>query len=363
MSRARRATPFLWAALALALLIGAGSTEASSYDPVAGGATKLTLAPGFVAALKSHGVRLRGQGGVRLAGRTATIPVAGGKLDPVEVKGAVEHSGSLLFVAGRRKLPLRALQLKTTRRSSPYAAKLGGGQLKLGRAARLSSKRTGFGTTVTATGLRLSAKVATRLDKKLGLPGVFAAGDPLGSAVTEAQPASVAIKPVGKTELVLDPGFAAKLQSLFVSVSPIYPAERPGPFTLPIAGGVLAPDASSGSLKTTGALEFIQVGGGQVFIRELEPDLGAHLAIAESQLVLAGGAPGPNAVGPLLGLTGGAAGSEPRARSIAISGAALTLQAGIAQAFNEAFAKPQGKEDMFGAGETLGAITFTAEAE
>jgi hypothetical protein len=346
----------------VALLLVTEQAEAS-YDPIAGGATRLTLAPSFAKALKSNGVRLAGQAGATVAGRLVTFPVAGGKLDPVEVKGAIEHSGSLLFSAGNRKLPLRALQLKTTRRSSPYAAKFGGGQLKLGPAAKLSSKRSGFGTTVTAAAIRLSAKVATRLDKKLGLRGVFSAGDPFATAVTEAQPSSLAIAPVGKAELTLDPALAAKLQSLFASVSPVFPAERPGAFTLPIAGGTLAPDASSGTLKLTGALEFIEIGGGQFFIRELEPDFSVHLANAESQLVLAAGGSGPNAVSPLLGLSGGLVTSEPTARTIAVAGAELSMAPAIAQAFNEAFARPQGKANVFSAGEPLGSLSFVAHAQ
>jgi hypothetical protein len=211
--------------------------------------------------------------------------------------------------------------------------------------------------------MRLSAKVATRLGKKLRLPGVFRAGQNLGAAGTAVEPQTVGLAPTGRLELSIDPAFAAKLAGLFVAVNPIFPGERPGAFTFPIGGGVLAPDGSSGLVKSTGGMEFIQVGGGQFFIRNLEPELATGQANAEYQLVLASTGPGPNAAGALLGLGAGAFAAEPAARTIGGSGAPLTLSAAVAQGFDEAFCKPLGKPDSFAAGEVLGTIAYTATGE
>ena len=41
----------------------------------------------------------------------------------------------------------------------------------------------------------------------------------------------------------------------------------------------------------------------------------------------------------------------------------MTMQANLAQAFNEAFAKPLGKANVFAAGEPLGTVSFTAQAQ
>jgi hypothetical protein len=303
---------------------------------------------------------------VVVKGTKVTFPVAGGKLEPVEAKGVIEHPGSLLFRQGGRTLPLKALQLKSTRRTAPYAAKLGGGQLKLAMTKGLKSERLGFGTAFRAPNLALTSNAATRLDKKLGLgPGAFAAGQPLGTATTTVEPASVEVKSGGHAELTIDPGMAAKLQSLFVALNPIAPAEHPGAFTFPIGGGTLAlsPGIPASGLKTNGALELIQVGGGQFFARELELDLSDSVANGESQLVLASSAPGPNQGGAIFGLAAGALTTEPAARTIALTGAPLTLQPGTAQAMNEAFCKPIGKPDAFAAGETFGTISFIAQAE
>jgi len=350
--------------LGTAGLLTAPQAGASGYDPVASGTTTLRLASSFTALLKSHGVRLEGKGGVTVHGSSVTFPVAEGKLEPVESKGTIGHSGQLVFVAGRRRLPLRSLQLKTTRPSSPYAAKLGGGQLRLTEGARLTDARRGFGTRFRTTGMTLSAKVATRLDKKLRLPGVFAAGQPFASAQTSVEPSTVGLAPTGKLELTLDPAFAARLQSFFVAVNPIFPAEHPGAFTFPIGGGVLAPSGSSGLVKSSGGIEFIQVGGGQFFLKEPELEIATGQVVAGHQLVLASSGPGPVSAGPILGLGVGSFTSEPAARTITSSGSTLTLGQTMAQAFDEAFARPLGRPDSsFQAGEVLGTVSYTAVGE
>jgi hypothetical protein len=309
-------------------------------------------------------VSIKATGGATFKAGTATFPVSGGKLEPVAVVGSVEHEGALVFQAGGHKLPLKSLTLKTTIARSPLTAKFGGGQLKLAASATLTSKRSGFGVASKVTQIRLSAKAAERLDKKLGLRGVFKEGQLLGSSLTDAQPETVTIKEGGRAELTLAPGFAANLSSLFVAVNPIFPAERLGaPFTLRITDGQIAPDASSGTLETSGSLELIQQDGGQAFFRELAPELDLGTTRSEYQFIPSPAAPGPVDTGPLLGFGTGTVGSEPKARTITVSAAPLTLSAATAQALNETFAKPQGKSDVFQLGEALGTISFTAQAE
>jgi hypothetical protein len=351
-------------ALAVAGLSTAPTAGAAGYDPVASGQTTMRLAPSFVTMLKESGVRLEGKGRVTVRGSAISFPLAGGKLEPVEAKGTIEHAGQLVFRAGDRKLPLKALQLKTTRATSPFAAKLGGGQLKLSTGAKLADERKGFGTDFRTTGMLLSAKAATRLDKKLRLKGAFVAGQRFASATTVVEPATVGLAASGNLELTLDPAFAAKLGSFFVAVNPIFPAEHPGAFTFPIGGGVLAPTGASGLAKSTGGIEFIQVGGGQFFLRDPEPEIATGQVLAEYQLVLASQTAGPNQAGPIMGLGAGAFSAEPAARTITASGAQVTLGAAMAQAFDEAFARPLGRPDSsFTAGEVLGTVGFTATGE
>lgn len=360
--RGRAASLLVAAAL---VLLATAAPAGATYDPIATGTTKVTFAPAFLASLRAHGVKLIARSPARLKGRTAVFPVSGGRLDPVAAKGTIDHEGGLIFAAGARRLPLKGLQLKTTQRNSPLSAKFGGGQLKIAAAAKLATERSGFGLAATVSAIRLSAKVATRLNKKLGRRGAFSAGQLLGSARTDAQPETVAIKPSGIAALTIAPEFAAKLQSLFVALNPIFPAEHLGvAFTLPIAAGKLAPDASAGTLELLGSLEAIKQGAGQVFLRDPWFDLGAGAASVEFDLRPS--PPNPGALGRVgvLDLGPGAAvTSNPGARTISLSGAALRLQAATAQALNDAFAKPQGRANVFAPGEPFASLSFSAQGQ
>lgn len=363
--RSRRGRQAATAGLLTALsIVGLfAPTARATYDPLATGATKLTFAKAFIAALKQDGVKLSASGGARIRAGTVSFPVSGGKLDPADGKGTVEHAGILLFRRGRRLIPLRALTLKTTRGHAPLSVKVGGGQLKLAQTNELNVSRRGFGSEIRVDDLKLSAKVATRFGKKLGLRGAFRPGEPLGSSITEVRPSTVALAGKGRVSLDLAPGFAANLQSLFVAVNPIFPAEHPGPFAFPIFGGTLATDASVGRVATQGSLEFLQLGGGQVFWREPTVDFGAGSLNAEAEVDPSppyGGKLGPVPIG---GLTVGSVFANARTRLVSVMDVALALDPSMAATFNEVFARPQGREGVFAPGEAIGTLNFDGQAE
>lgn len=337
----------------------------ADYDPLASGATKLNLDKGFLRALGQNGVKLRATGGASLKAGAVTFPVSGGKFDPTNAKGTIEHDGALVLSDAHGSIPIKSLQLKTTQRHSPFSAKLGGGQLKLASTTSLTTTRRGFGVKISTTKLALSAKVAGRLGKKLHLPGVFAQGLPFASSSTTGQPETITVLGRGRGELALDPAFAAKLQSLSVAVNPIFPVEHIGSvFTLPIFGGTIAPDASLGRVETLGSLEFLQLGGGQVIWHESRLDLGARATSAEVDVE-----PSP----PYAGMAGrveiaplslvAPAISNAKARTVTVEPAALTLPASTAATFNEVFARPQGTDGVFVSGEMLGSIVLTAQGQ
>jgi hypothetical protein len=346
-----------------ALLLPAAPARAG-YDPIDAGATRITFSPAFAAMLKANGVKLSASAPARLTGRTVSFPVSGGRLDPSIARGTIEHEGALVFRAGGHVLPMKALQLKTAQVHSPISAKLGGGKLKLAASARLTTARSGFGLGAKVAEIKLSGKVATRLDKKLGLRGIFAAGQLLGASSTDAQPETVAIEAKGRAELQLAPEFSAKLASLYVAVNPVFPAEHlGGPFTLPVLGGQMGPGADGGTLELAGSLEAIQQGGGQAFLRDPILDFGGHLAGVDFDLEPSPPNPGNLGRVSIADLSAALVTPEPKAGTIAVSDGALSLQVGTAQALNEAFAEPQGKTDVFKAGETLGTLSFTAHAQ
>jgi hypothetical protein len=348
------------ALLPLLVLLAAAPAAGAAYDPVGGGVTRLVLDKRFAGFLARAGVRLTAKAGAAKQGRALVFPVSGGNLDPTLGQGEVEQEGSIVFSSPRRRLMVRKLVVKTTR--APLVAKVGGSQLKVATSTATGSRRRGFGTVFSARELKLTAKVATRLNKKLQPRQQFVAGQLIGTVTTAAQPLVTSVVPTGRATIVFDAAFVAKLDQHFVSLNPIFPAEHVGPtFTLPIiANGELAPDASQGTLRTGGEIEFLQLGAGQVFWHELWFDLGLGGTVAEVDVEPTPAFPGKLGQVPVLAFGAGTVGSDPGARTIALGGASLTMPAETAATFNQAFA--EGRSD-FGAGELVGSVSFTAQAQ
>lgn len=348
------------ASLALIPLLAFPLAAQAAYDPVGSGVSRIVLDKRFAAFLEGAGVSVTAKEGAAKRGRALVLPVSGGNVDPTIGRGEVEQQGSFVFSGPGRSLRVRKLVVKTTH--APLVARVGGSQLKFATSTATESKRRGFGTAFTARKLELTAKVATRLNKKLRPRQRFYPGQPIGTLRTEAQPLLASIVSAGRATLVFDSAFLAKLDQHFVSLNPISPAERFGAtFTLPIiAEGALAPDASAGTLRTGGEIEFLQLGAGQVFWHELWFDVGVHATLAEVDVEPTPAFPGKLGQIPVLALGGGAAESNVGSRTIALAGAPLTLAAGTAATFNQAFAA--GKDD-FSAGELMGTLSFTAQGQ
>ena len=335
----------------------------ATYDPIGSGTTKLTLDKGFVSQMRKQGVKVTATAPAKLKTGAIVLPVSGGTIDPTLSKGEIEAEGAVVFQSGNRKVPLRSIEVKT--KKTPLYAKVGGSQLKVAQAKSISFKREGFASDFGARGLVLTEKVATRLNKKLRTKDFFHEGQLIGTLKSQTQPQLVSILPQGQATLIPDPAFLAKLKSLFVSLNPISPAElSAGPVLhFPIAGGgQLAPDGSEGTLRTAGAIELLQLGAGQVFQREYWFDLGAKSTAAEVDVEPTPAFPGKLGQIGVFGIdmTRASVSSEPKSRTISVSGAPLTLAAQAAQTFNEAFAA--GKA-VFGAGEAFGVVSFAAVGE
>jgi hypothetical protein len=349
--------PLFFAALLLLCLC---SSAGAAYDPIGGGTTRLFFKSSFLTLMRKEGIKLSATAPAKLKGNVLTLPVEGGKEDPTTGKGEVTHEGSLVFSAGKRRVPLREIELKA--KKTPLFAKVGGSQLKLATTTKLASQREGFGQGFRAQTLFLTQKVATRLNKKLRVRAgtLFAEGMSLGSLKSATTPQRVAILAQGQATITPDPAFLAKLKALFVSLNPISPAElQPGPILkFPIAvGGQIAPDASAGTLRLGGAIELLQLGAGQVFHKEYWLDLGAKSTSAEVDVEPTPAFPGKLGRIGVFDIGAGSVSSDPTSRAINVSGAPLTLEAQTAQTFNEAFA---GGKAIFGAGEALGTVEFGA---
>jgi hypothetical protein len=348
-------------ALGVLLLLCFAAPAQAAYDPIGGGTTKLTLDPSFLSLLKKQGVTLKAKAPAKRQGKVIILPVSGGKEDPTISKGEVTHEGRIVFQKGARKVPLRDIELKA--KKTPLFAKVGGSQLKVASTKKLTVKREGFGQGFRAQGLELTAKVATRLNKKLRTGKAFGEGLAIGTVTSKTQPQRVAILEQGSGTIAPDPAFLAKLKPLFVSLNPIAPAElQPGPvLEFPIApGSQIAPDASEGSLRLGGAIELLQLGAGQVFQKEYWLDLGAKSTSAEVDIEPTPAFPGKLGRIGAFDIGQGSVSADPKMRTISASGASLTLTASTAQQFNAAFA--EGKP-TFSAGELFGVVGFEARGQ
>jgi len=348
---------------AAASLAPLASSAHATYETLASGQTKLVLEQSFVSALKREGVTLSAKAPAKLKGSTVSFQVIGGKLDPTTERGVVDHEGALVFRAGDKSIPLKALQLKTTQKRSPLMAKVGGSQLKLATAKELEAQRAGFGGQISVSELTLSSKLATRLAKKLDRRNLFKAGMPLGRTITKANPEAIALDTKNKVELSLAPSFQAKLDSLFVAVNPVFPAEHPGPFTLPIFGGTIAPNAFLGTIETLGALELLQLGAAQLRWHDGWIDLQVKTFAPEAELLPSPPYPGKQDRASIASLALASSTSNPKARTVTVSRASLFLADATAASLNELFAKPLGKGDVFLAGEALASFAFVAQGQ
>jgi hypothetical protein len=346
----------------VASLLPAGTADAaSSYDPVGSGTTTLTLSPSFSRLLARHDVAIELRGGPKRKGRKILLSASGGEVDPGAGLASVDHAGTVVFVAGKRRLPFRSVVFKAKR--APLYAKVGGGQLKVAQAKTLKVRRQGFGASFASTGLRLTAKVATRIDRKLRLGGAVSAGQELGTLGVSVQPRTVNLLPQGRVYLAIDPAFFAKLNDLFVSLNPIAPAElAPGPvLSFPVGlESTLAPNGSLGTIKVGGAAELLKLRGAQIFWREvwLQPAVAA--ITSEVDVQPSPPHPGKQPPAPLLSLVpDGTVTATPSKRTIAIAGRTVTLTAPTAAALNDAFASGQ---PAFAAGERVGALSTSLVA-
>jgi hypothetical protein len=360
--RQARAVRSLLALVVIPIFLGSTANAEASYDAVGSGSTTIELTKTFRKLLRVHGVKIQTTGGARTRGANLVLPATEGEVEPILGLGTVTSEGSIVFVAGKRRLPFRTVVFKAQR--TPLYAKIGGGQLKVAKAARVRSRRDGFGASFEADLLRLTAKCATRLDKKLDLGRSIAAGQLLGTLRVKASPSTVHLREQGRVNLALDAAFAKKLNDLFVSVNPIAPAEVSGGpvLSLPIGPeSTLAPDYSGGILKLGGAVELLKLGTAQLFWREFWLEPGSAALAAETETLPSPPHPGKQLQAPILSLPQGATvTADARSRAISVSGQPLVLTAVAATALNEAFAESR---PVFAVGETVGSLSLSSQAE
>ena len=397
---------------ALVGLLALAPLASATSDPLSGGTTKLTLNKGFVKKLKKSGVKLLKVSPATVKGRTATLPVSGGSLDPTSGQGTVEHSGGIKFKRGKKTAPVNTLVLDST--TSSLNAKVAGKTMKLASVKGVTVVRNGFGVNISVSSLKLTGKAAKQLNKKLGFSGQkkgkgnkrassskvvkppFKGNQVLGASTSETQPKTVAVLPGGNATLVLSAAALKKLND----VGPQPEAPKPGPFAVklatvapttvtdpgppptvafPIGGGTIGPTAAAGIVQTAGGLTLTQsleaVGQGTTVLTmgNIWVDLSAKTATVEVTIQndknaeLNRGNLGRASIADIQ-LTGATITSDPATRTVSVQNASATLQAVTAETLNSVFIDPIEKATMepqekFAAGDPLGVFSFTAQTQ
>src|ERR1044072_9000292 len=100
-----RRTLWLTTALMLMSALFISPAAKADYDPLASGTTKLTLDKSFLKLLKDNGAKVSAVAPAKLKGGTIAFAVSGGKFDPVDAKGTVEHEGAMRFSSAAGSVP------------------------------------------------------------------------------------------------------------------------------------------------------------------------------------------------------------------------------------------------------------------
>lgn len=367
--------PLLAAAVAAAFLAFA-STASAARDPIAGGTADLHLKQGFQHKLANLGATVQPVGAGTVTGTKIGLAVRDGMFDPTDAQGHLETRGGFKFQLGERGVPVTQLTVNTVR--GIVYAKIAKAHMELGTLAAPTTAREGFGANLKSVKLSLTAKAAQRISNRLGLRGSkrLNPGRVLSNAYATAQPETVTVLPQGAARLKVDAATLKKLSEKGVKqqdITAIAPATESGAatFDLPISGGNLAPDASTGTISSAGGVQIAKQTDSLSPTMKLTAvivDFGAKTATVELEILPKPpfpGAAGRTAIADLV-LPAKSLTADPASRTISIKGAEARLQASAASTLNSVFNQPAPEpppSSNFVVGDPLGTFSLTAQAQ
>ena len=368
------------AAAALIALLAFAPFASAASDPLAGGTTTtLTLNKGFFKTLNKNGVKaIRVKQGT-VNGKVVTMRVTGGSLDPTTGKGTVIVNGGIRFERRKRALPFRNLTFDTSKNA--LNGKAGKKKMKLATISGLTVTRNGFGADLNIKSLKLTSSAAKQLNTQLGLSkskgassssadsGPFKGGQALGSASSTTQPSTVTVLAQNDATLVPDPTgafgkFPGHGMNPLTAITPIDPAKETltmkGPFfTFPLVGGTLAPDATSGTVNSSGGIQIAKPSGNTVQFTNLSLDFALKTVLSDN--TVNGTQTGRASIADI-DMSAATVTSDSAAKTITVTGAVVRLQTVSAALLNDQFPTLiPGQE--FVAGDSLGTASFTANTQ
>lgn len=376
--RSRGALALLGTVAALIALLVISPAALAARDPLSGGGTDLHFKKGFMRKLGNLEATVGALGNSNYTGSKVALTVKGGKLDPTNGQGFVENSAGFKLNRAQRGVPITNLTVNTAKNA--VYANIAKARMQLGDLSLLSTNRDGFGANVKAVKVTLTAKAAKRISNRLGLKGTrrINPGRVLSNAYTAPQPSTVTVlgQQGGATLVANDltlAKFAAKGVEVPAGISAIAPATKPTPtsFQFPIAGGNLAPDASSGTVETSGGVQILKKAepfSPTVKMSSIALDMKAKTATVALEIGPTppfAGLVGPTTIADLT-LQGATVVANPVTRQIAIAGAEARLQAVAATTMNNVFNQPAPEpppSSNFIVGDSLGKFSLTVQAQ
>jgi hypothetical protein len=260
----------------IAMLVVVPLASAATANPILGGSTALTINKSVLKGLKKDGLKITAVKPAKLKGSKATFPVTGGQIAATTGAGTITHGGGLKIKWDKKSVTLKGFSVSTTGKS--LSAKMGSKTVKLATLAAVSATRLGFGNSVAAKKVKLTAAAAKTLNNKLAPAPTktkkngktitkvvkakppFKANTVLGSSTTEVEPETDNVLPADNMVFNGDAGLLTKLADVGVKVETISPTTTNGTtFTSAISGGTISPLGTSGQVNSSGGLKLVQV--------------------------------------------------------------------------------------------------------
>lgn len=358
----------------LVALLALAPSAMAARDPIDSGITDFHMKRGFERKLNNLGVEVSGLGATAVAGRKIGMQVREGKLDPTDVQGFVTNRGGFKLSLGNRGVPITEVTVNTVKKA--VYATIAKARMQLASIGGYTNAREGFGANFKAPKVFLTEKAVRRISNRLGLRGAkrLNAGRVMSNVYSAAQPETVTLLPTGSA--VLDGNlatlkkFGEKGVKLPEGIAAIAPGSKPTPtsFEFPISGGNLAPDATAGTVETSGGVQIVKETGATMKLIGIQADFTAKTATVEIEILPAPpfpGAVGRSSIADLI-LTGATISADPVARTITVKDADAQLQAVAAATLNDVFNQPAPEpppSSNFVLGDSFGTFSFTAQTQ
>ena len=336
-------------AAALAAVALAPSPAAAAPVAIGGGTTTLAIDDGAVDALDGLGISVAPVKPAKAGADGIAFPITGGALEGA--RGVLRHSGGLVLRKGQTKVALTDYVATLRKKQSRLTA-------KVNRKARLQAftldlsdaeiDSSGIGPVVSGVGLELSRKGAKALNATFDT-SAFARGLRIGVLTVAATPRFIRLVG-GQTDLELDEGAAAALQSEGITLTPAEGTLVNGDGTLgfPITGGRVNAGTLAGRIGHDGGITLTE-GDTSVSLTDFVIDtrkatLSARVNGGDDRVAILA----LDLASPDVTIDG---------KDVTVAGVTATLMKAAADALNAAFST-----SAFSEGLTIGEATVRGEA-